>query len=159
MMASCCPVVLASLKPPATVLDPSKIAFRRWRSAKSLRFSSFNLTGFRIWAIPLCFLLLVSQFGRQGFADENLIIDDGSTIEVVEEEASVHQIRIDSSERRLRIAGLIGAGVLGILSVVFGCLRIDLATRGFYSRRLQTISALLLAAIILVIYIVLHRLI
>ncbi len=44
---------------------------------------------------------------------------------------------------RLRLTGLFGSGTLALLFVLFGYLRIEQATRGFYNRRLQTIGILL----------------
>ena len=53
---------------------------------------------------------------------------------------------------RLQMAGIIGVGLLSILAVLFGYLRINHATRGLYNRRLQTISILIVIAIISTIY-------
>jgi hypothetical protein len=49
---------------------------------------------------------------------------------------------------RLKFAGLLGAGLIGILGVLFGYLRIDHATRGFYNRRLQTVTIVVIIAIV-----------
>ena len=42
------------------------------------------------------------------------------------------------TKERLVGGGLIGASVLAMLAVIFGYLKMETATRGFYSRRLQT---------------------
>lgn len=65
----------------------------------------------------------------------------------------VKQLSSESKTRsRLLLAGICGAGLLGLLAVLFGYLRINHATRGFYNRRLQTISIMITIAIISAIY-------
>ncbi len=58
------------------------------------------------------------------------------------------QIQSQTILYRLRMTGLFGSGTLALLVVLFGYLRIEQATRGFYNRRLQTIGILLAAAIV-----------
>ncbi len=53
------------------------------------------------------------------------------------------------TRNRLISGGLIGGALLGLLAVVFGYLKMEAATRGFYSRRLQT-ATLVMAFVILV---------
>lgn len=67
-------------------------------------------------------------------------------------EGVVHQSAESRMRYRLLLAGLCAAGLLGLLVVLFGYLRINHATRGFYNRRLQTISIMILIAIISTIY-------
>ena len=57
-------------------------------------------------------------------------------------------LRRQKVRRRLCVAGLLGAGLLGTLGVLFGYLRIDHATRGFYNRRLQTVTIVIIIAIV-----------
>lgn len=68
----------------------------------------------------------------------------------------INEVTQQSAESRMRyrllLAGLCGAGMLGLLAVLFGYLRINHATRGFYNRRLQTISIMIMIAIISAIY-------
>lgn len=65
--------------------------------------------------------------------------------------------RVDSeSEKVLRnrliAAAIIGSGVLSMLGIVFGYLRLDHATRGFYSGRLQSIAAAAAIVVLLIGY-------
>ena len=54
----------------------------------------------------------------------------------------------DVSPERLEFVGLVGVTFLMLLAVLFGYLRLDHATRGFYSGKLQTVAVILTAAIL-----------
>lgn len=56
------------------------------------------------------------------------------------------------TRNRLIYAGVIGAGLLGILGVIYGFLHFNHLTRGFYVGRLQTISVVLVLLILVVSY-------
>lgn len=66
------------------------------------------------------------------------------------------QIHQSAIRARLRIAGVSGIGLLALLAVLVSYLKIDHATRGFYSRRLQTIGMLLAIGILLAVSLVLR---
>ena len=61
---------------------------------------------------------------------------------------AIQQIKKQQVRDRLKLAGAGGAGLLALLAIVFGYFRIDHATRGFYSRRLQTLC--IIAALLVV---------
>ena len=58
------------------------------------------------------------------------------------------------TQKRLIKSGLIGGSLLGLLAVAFGYFKMENATRGFYSRRLQTVSFLIAAAVVIVAYLI-----
>ena len=58
------------------------------------------------------------------------------------------------TQKRLIKSGLIGGSLLGLLAVAFGYFKMENATRGFYSRRLQTVSFLVAAAVIFMAYLI-----
>jgi len=93
---------------------------------------------------------LAQRYGQEqavfyrGYAQLRL---DQSFIEGIIQQSAESRMRY-----RLLLAGLCGAGLLGLLAVLFGYLRINHATRGFYNRRLQTISIMIMIAIISTIY-------
>ncbi len=93
---------------------------------------------------------LAERYGEQkavfyrGYAQ--LRIDDSFI------ESATHQLAENRIRSRILLAGLFGAGLLAILAVLFGYLRINHATRGFYDRRLQTISIMIFMAIIIAVY-------
>lgn len=53
---------------------------------------------------------------------------------------------------RLKVIGISGLGLFGLLTLLFGYLRLNHATRGFYSRRLQACAALAAVAILAICY-------
>lgn len=57
-----------------------------------------------------------------------------------------------TTQKRLIKSGLVGGSVLAILAVVFGYLKMETATRGFYSRRLQTGSLVVVTVVLLLFY-------
>ena len=58
--------------------------------------------------------------------------------------------RLQDSRTRRRLAGtgLLGGTLLSLLAVSLGYLRLETATRGFYSRRLQTVALLIVVSVI-----------
>ena len=54
--------------------------------------------------------------------------------------------------QRLQWIGVIGGSVLSILFICFGYFKMEIATRGFYSRRLQTISLILSVGVMVAAY-------
>lgn len=58
------------------------------------------------------------------------------------------------TQKRLIKSGLVGGSVLGLLAVAFGYFKMENATRGFYSRRLQTGSLVLALALIFLVYLI-----
>ncbi len=64
----------------------------------------------------------------------------------------VAQSRELVTQQRLMNSGLVGGTVLALLAVVFGYLKMETATRGFYSRRLQTGSLIVAIAVVLTFY-------
>ena len=56
------------------------------------------------------------------------------------------------TRRRLVKGGLVGGFVLTLLTVMFGYLKMETATRGFYSRRLQTASIAIAIALLTALY-------
>ena len=57
-----------------------------------------------------------------------------------------------TTQRRLIKGGLVGGSVLALLAVAFGYLKMETATRGFYSRRLQTVSLVVATTLLLLFY-------
>ena len=53
------------------------------------------------------------------------------------------------AKHRLIHTGLLGGGVLGLLVTVFGYFRLDHATRGFYTGRLQFVAGAAILALVL----------
>lgn len=52
----------------------------------------------------------------------------------------VDNLRESKTKKRLVRSGLIGGSIFTLLAIAFGYLKMETATRGFYSRRLQTVS-------------------
>ncbi len=51
-----------------------------------------------------------------------------------------HRVRQKKTRDRLLFTGLLAIGLMGLLGLIFGYLRVDHATRGFYTGRIQMIS-------------------
>lgn len=64
----------------------------------------------------------------------------------------IENVRESKTKKRLMQSGLIGGSILALLTIAFGYLKMETATRGFYSRRLQTISVLIAAVMLAVFY-------
>ena len=56
------------------------------------------------------------------------------------------------TRKRLLKSGLVGGSIIALLAVAFGYLKMETATRGFYSRRLQTGSMIVAFALLLLFY-------
>lgn len=82
---------------------------------------------------------LAERYGvdqSQYFAFAHLFVND-ETIKPFFDQAQERQIR-----SRLKISGLIGIGMLGLIGIAWGYLKIDQATRGFHSRSLRRMALL-----------------
>jgi len=64
----------------------------------------------------------------------------------------IESVRESKTKKRLVRSGLIGGSILTLLAIAFGYLKMETATRGFYSRRLQTVSVVAAAAILALFY-------
>lgn len=64
----------------------------------------------------------------------------------------IENVQEAKTKKRLVRSGLIGGSILTLLAIVFGYLKMETATRGFYSRRLQTISVVVAAAMLALFY-------
>ncbi len=83
------------------------------------------------------------QFYR-GYAQFQLTDEFQDYIEV--------RLREGQTKKRLIRSGLVGGSIFALLAIVFGYLKMETATRGFYSRRLQTASLLIAAIVVATFY-------
>ncbi len=74
-------------------------------------------------------------------------VNHGESRTVAEDSGNSHatetKTRRAQTRRRLILAGISGFGTVSLLSVLFVYLRLNHATRGFYSRRLQAGAAVI----------------
>lgn len=100
----------------------------------------------------LCFVVSLTLLMVTSEASDGQVVSDAVAATVQSIDSPPQSAPRTTLSNRLLLTGTLVVVLLGQLSVLFGYLKIDHATRGFYSGRLQSVAAFASVAVFVIGY-------